>query len=77
MITQQHLRTIYNYKNALLNYDSNGYSKFLYFLTEKDENKEALVARLINTPNTIIIDRDVTFEDNGYKITEILDHSFI
>lgn len=72
-----HLRTIYNYKNALLNYDSNGYSKFLYFLTEKDGNKEALVARLINTPNTIIIDRDLTFEDNGYKITEILDHAFI
>ena len=52
-------------------------SKFLYFLTEKDENKKALLARLINTPNTVTIEEKVTFDGNDYAITEILDHAFI
>lgn len=72
-----HLRTIYNYKNALINTDSLGYSKILHFIVENGDSDEALAARMVNTPNTVIIDKELTFNGTQYPIMELLDHLFV
>lgn len=69
------LDIIYDFEDVVE--ESGEYSTFMYFLTNNGLNRKSLLARLSRDTGTVRIPSKITFKNNDYILTEILDKAFV